>query len=289
MGADYGVVEVSILVTGAGGLVGSSLLGCSNTLGFKRQDLDIRDRDAVARVLDTARPTAIINAAAQAKVDLAEVELKRTWQVNAEAPAQLAELANARGIRCVHLSTDYVLDSPEEERLSEETLPNPKSAYAKSKLAGEQEVLKAGGTVIRLQWVYQPGSGGFFNRALDSMRQGQNIRLVTDQVGCPTPAALLAPALLAIATGSATGLFHLATQGEATAYAWLKAAAHAGDIPFTGIKAERSDFDGAYRPARSVLDSSKVEAVFGVRLPEWRTALQTVMKSDDKLSAGGCS
>jgi dTDP-4-dehydrorhamnose reductase len=264
-------------------------MNCSNTIGFKRQDLDIRDRDAVERVLDRTRPSAIINAAAQAKVDLAEVESKRTWQVNAEAPGLLARLANDRGIRCVHLSTDYVLDSPEEERLSEKILPNPRSAYAKSKLAGEQEVLSSDGTVVRLQWVYQPGLGGFFNRALDSMQQGKSIRLVTDQVGCPTPAALLAPALLTIATGSATGLFHLATQGEATAYEWLKAAARAGNVPFTGIEAKRSDFNGAYRPARSVLDSSKVEMVFGVRLPEWRTALQTVMKSDDKLMAGGCS
>jgi dTDP-4-dehydrorhamnose reductase len=184
------------------------------------------------------------------------------------------------------LSTDYVLDAPEQTRLSEDLEPKPRSLYGESKLMGEQAVLEAGAVVIRLQWVYQPGSRGFFNRAMAAMTRGESVRLVTDQVGCPTPASLLAPALLRIANGGPVGLFHLATRGEASAWEWMQAGAAALGIPFVAEPALRVDFSGAHRPARSVLDSRKAEAAWGIRLPNWREALQTVVEEGDTMTEG---
>ena len=250
------MVGVTVLVTGAGGLVGSSLMNCSGTVGRTRVELDITDIDAVRAAIVEYSPTAIINAAAQAGVDRSDEAPEETWRVNAEAPEAMAQLAGQTGVRFVHLSTDYVLDAPEHDRLDETVEPNPCSTYARSKLAGEVGVLGAGGVVVRLQWVYQPGVRGFFNRALNMMRRGETVRLVTDQVGCPTPASVLAPALMKIAEAEPSGVFHLATDGEATAYQWIEAAAHAAGVPFKGTPALRADFSGAHRPVRSVLDSS---------------------------------
>lgn len=275
-----------ILVTGAGGLVGSAMVRTGEVSGFTREQLDVTDAAAIARVIDTHRPGAIINAAAQAGVDRADAEPDWTHKVNGSAPGVMAEIARDRGVRLIHLSTDYVLDSPGVERMSEGVEPNPRSTYARSKLEGERAVLAAGGTVVRLQWVYSPQGSGFFNRALQMMANGDDLRLVTDQTGCPTPAELIAPALLTIARASTCGLFHLATQGEATAYEWIAEGARAAGIPFAAQRAQRSDFDGAHRPQRSVLDSTKVSQTFGVHLPHWREALQTVMSSGDRVSYG---
>ena len=255
-------------------------------VGLTRAELDITDEAAVAQVIERLRPTAIINAAAQAGVDRADAEPKWTHKVNGTAPAALAEQARDRGIRLIHLSTDYVLDAPDLERISETVEPCPCSTYARSKLQGEQGVLSAEGTVVRIQWVYSPEGNGFFNHALAKMAAGESVRLVTDQIGCPTPAELLAPALLTIARGEASGLFHLATQGEATAHEWIAAGAQAAGIPLLAQTASRRDFEGAHRPARSVLDSTKAEAAFGIRLPHWHDALQTVMASGDRMNDG---
>lgn len=280
------MAQVTVLVTGAAGLVGSSLVDTGLVEGLTRQQLDITDSAAFERVLKRYRPKAVINAAAQAGVDLADQEPERTATVNAEAPGSLASIAAARGVRFVHLSTDYVLDAPHLERLDESVEPAPRSTYAQTKLDGEQRVLAAGGTVVRIQWVYQPGTRGFFNRALRAMQAGQSVRLVTDQVGCPTPASVLAPALVRIASGGPSGLYHLATQGEATAYEWIEAGAAALGVEFRAEPATRRDFDGAHRPARSVLDSSKVAQAWGIKLPEWRHALQTVALVNDRMLAG---
>ena len=275
-----------ILVTGAAGLVGSALDATGEVLGMSRQELDITDLDAVERIIEVHEPDAIINAAAQAGVDRADREPEYTRRVNATAVDGLAASCAQHGVRLVHLSTDYVLDYPHLKRLDESLVPNPRSVYAQTKFEGEQMALNHGAAVVRLQWVYQPGLKGFFNHALRQMKAGETVRLVTDQVGCPTPASLLAPVLLEMARGGPTGIFHLATQGEATAWDWIEAGAKALGVPFCADASLREDFVGAHRPARSCLDSGKVAANWHQELPDWRTALQTVSDSSDRMVAG---
>jgi len=260
-----------VLVTGAGGLVGSALVRTGRVEGRAHGDLDITDPAAVAAALDALQPAAVINAAAQAKVDLAETERARTEAVNHHAVASLADACAARGIRLVHIGTDYSLR--DDRDLTPDMPPAPRGHYAQSKSRGEQAALARGAVVVRVQWVYHPGHSGFFSRVLQALQRGETVRLVTDQVGVPTPAELLAPALLVAAAGDATGLFHLACQGSTTPWGWIEAAAAHVSIPFRAAPISRAELGGAPRPARSVLDSDSFADAFGVRLPGWEVAL----------------
>lgn len=235
-------------------------------------DLDITDADAVARVLDEHAPVALVNCAAQANVDLAETEAARTWAVNATAPGTLARLCAQRGVRLVHISTDYVLDGPDQPgvRLDEHTPPRPRSAYARSKLAGEEAALAHDAVVVRVQWVHHPGGRGFFTWALRRLAAGEAIRLVTDQVGIPTPADWLARQLLQVAGDGPTGLFHIAPGGEATAWQWIEASARVLGLDLRAQPALRADFPGAFRPARSCLDATRFSQTWDVALPDWQ-------------------
>ena len=280
------VVAVTLVVTGASGLVGSALTRTGDVKGLERAVLDITDADSIERMMDVHAPSAVINAAAQAGVDRADREPDHTRKVNALAVGSLAASCSRHGVRLVHLSTDYVLDYPDEDRLTEDLSPNPRSVYARTKHEGEQLALQHGAVVARLQWVFHPGERGFFNYALSQMRIGKRVRLVTDQIGCPTPAQSLAPILIEMARSGPAGLFHVATQGEATAWQWIEAGAEALGVNFRADSASRSDFDGAHRPARSCLDSSKLKAAWALELPDWRTALQTVCVSDDRMEDG---
>lgn len=267
----------TILVLGAGGLVGAALARQPSTVGLERAALDLRDPLAVARALDLYAPQAVLNAAARANVDGAERDPDDYFTTNGTAVGALARACRARGVRLVHLSTDYVLDHASGP-LTEDLPAAPRSTYARTKLLGEQLALEAGAVVVRVQWVYHSGHAGFFTRSLRALAAGQPLRLVTDQRGCPTPADLLAPALLRAARGGPTGLFHLATTGEATPWDWIAAAAQALDLPFRASPALRADLGGAWRPARSCLDCTRFAAAFGLRLPDWETALVDALR-----------
>jgi dTDP-4-dehydrorhamnose reductase len=197
--------------------------------------------------------------------------------VNGTAPGVIGRACQDRGIRCVHLSTDYVLDAPEVDWLTEDLAPNPRSTYARTKLVGERAALDADAVVVRLQWVYQPGLPGFYTRALQAMARGESVSLVTDQVGSPTTAGAIAPALIAAARGQARGLFHLACAGESTAYEWIARGAQIAGVALRAQKVSRAELGGAPRPARSCLQSTRFEAAFGVEMPHWEAAQSAAM------------
>jgi len=260
-----------ILATGSGGLLGSALVR-AGARGVTRRDLDVTDGGAVAAVLDALRPEAVVNAAGFTAVNHAEVDPRGAWVVNARAPGVLARLCRARGVHLVHVSTDYVLDS-DAPLLDEDAPVGPRGEYARSKLAGERAALDEGATVVRLQWVYRVGHPGFLTSAVDALARGGVVRLVTDQVGCPTPADLVAPALLTCARAPVPGLFHLATGGGVSAWGWVERAAALVGVPLRAEPVTRAGLGGAHRPARSCLDSSRFAATWGVRLPAWDVAL----------------
>lgn len=251
-----------VLITGAGGLLGSALVRAGGR-PLPRQALDITDGDAVAAALDRLAPRAVVNAAAQAKVDLAETERDRTELVNHLAVAGLARACRARGIRLLHVGSDYSV--------------LPAGHYAATKRRGEEAALAEGAVVVRVQWVYHPAHEGFLSRCLRALARGEELALVTDQVGCPTPADLLAPALLTAAAQGPTGLFALACAGEATPWTWIEAAAAEARLSFRARPITRARLGGAPRPARSVLDSAAFTAAWGLSLPPWRAALHLAL------------
>ncbi len=283
-----------VLVTGAGGLVGGALCAAPaprgvDVRGLPHAQLDIADPAAVRAALAAHRPDALINAAAQAGVDLAEAEPARTFRANAEGPAVLAAACAEAGVRLVHLSTDYVLTGPDRpgHLLREGDPPDPRSTYARAKLAGEGPVLAAGGLVARVQWVHQAGPRGFFGAALRALDEGRPLRLVTDQVGCPTPADLLAAWLLRLAApGGPTGLWHLATTGEATPMAWIAEAARLRGLAAQLEPTTRAALGGAFRPARSCLDPRRAAAAFDLPLVPWAEALQLSLGASGRAGRG---
>lgn len=271
----------AVLVTGAGGLVGSALVRTGRVHGLGHAALDITDPDQIRAVLRAHRPRALINAAAQAGVDRAEVEPSLSFLVNGAGPARLAEVCADENVRLVHISTDYVLSGPDRPglRLDESWPPEPRSTYARSKLEGEGPVLASGGVVARVQWVHAPGPRGFFAAALRRLAQRQPLSLVTDQVGCPSPAPLVARWLLDLAQpGGPTGLVHLAPDGEASAFDWIAAAARSAGLCFRARPCRRADFGGAHRPARSCLSNARARS-WGLRIPHWQESLDRMLRS----------
>lgn len=265
---------MTILVTGAGGLLGRHLTALPGTTGLDHATLDICAPEAVDRALDELSPTVVINAAAAANVDACERDPLLAWRVNAAGVDLLARATARRGLRLLHLSTDYVLggDSP---RLAVDAPHRPLGVYARSKLGGEMAAHAWGATVVRLQWLYAAQASGFVGRALQRMAAGERVPLVTDQIGSPTPAALAAQWLLQLAAmHTLPATLHLATRGEATPMRWVCALAESQGIVPQWRPITRAELPGARRPARSCLGVTETEALLGQPMPDWLDALR---------------
>jgi dTDP-4-dehydrorhamnose reductase len=270
-----------VVVTGANGLLGSALSRMAGIQALDRAQLDICDPDAVAAALDRLQPRALINAAAMARVDEAEGDPARAFAVNARAPGGLARLCAARGVRLVHISTDYALRGPDVpgHLLSEDAAPAPVGVYAQSKVEGEQAVLAQGGVVVRVQWLYAPEGRSFFARALAGLRSGATLRLVPDQLGCPSPAPLIAEWVHRIAEGGPTGLFHLATTGAVSPVGWMQSTADLLGLSLRWTPLPRSEIGPVPRPARSCLDGARARAAFGLPMVDWEQALIATLRT----------
>jgi dTDP-4-dehydrorhamnose reductase len=297
------------VITGGRGQLGRALVakleeaeGHEILAAPSRAELDITDASAMARYFESlpSIPDVVGNAAAYTKVDLCETEEELANSINTSAPGMLAELCRKLGAKLVHVSTDYVFPGDSEiaeaSRFSGGSRPpyttedetGPRSAYGRSKLGGEQRVLAASSDalVVRTSWVF--GDGHNFIRAIlrqvGLRRNGSTsgpLRVVDDQLGRPTYAVDLAAGLVGLVGLGASGLFHLANQGEAT---WWDLARYCVDAAGAqDLEIERGctgDLNlPAPRPAYSVLDSEKA-AHLGVKLRDWRDAVSAYLDSD---------
>jgi dTDP-4-dehydrorhamnose reductase len=216
-----------VVVFGAGGQVGQAVLRNDpgdRAVALGHEHADLTDPDAVAAALDRHAPAVVINAAVFQPVDLCESEPSRAFAVNATGPGYLAAACRERGIRLIHISTDYVFDGGKDEPYTELDCPAPLSVYARSKLAGEHVVLTADArhSVVRTCSVFgRPGRRGsppFVERMLQRALAGEATRVVVDQVLSPTYNEDLAGALWHLVDRDAAGLFHLAGGREASWY-----------------------------------------------------------------------
>jgi dTDP-4-dehydrorhamnose reductase len=282
------------VVTGARGQLGACLvarLQASETHrlvgGFAREDLDVGDAAAVARVLRDARPDVVVNAAAMTQVDRCESEPALAERANAIAPASLAEACRALDAQLVHVSTDYVFDGRGTRPYTETDPVAPRSAYGRTKLAGEQRVLAAlpGALVVRTAWVFGPGSNFVRTILLAAARalrgDGPALRVVDDQRGSPTYADDLAGALIGLVEADGAGIYHVANAGIATWWDLARAAIDEWGHPELPIaRVSTQEFPRpAPRPAWSVLDTGRAERL-GVRMRPWREALRAYLHSD---------
>jgi dTDP-4-dehydrorhamnose reductase len=234
----------------------------------------------------------IINTAAYTAVDKAEDEPELVRIVNVEAPGTMAIWAAGRSVPLVHFSTDYVFGGGGERPWREEDKPAPLSAYGASKLAGEEVVRAAGGDtlIVRTSWVYA-AEGTNFLRAI-ARRAGEQceLRVVADQIGAPTSAALLADAVARMLNGGidafrasaakASGLVHLTASGETSWHGFAEAIVEGLRARGVPLAAERvvpirtGDYPArAKRPANSRLSLERLRTVFGITPAPWQEAL----------------
>jgi dTDP-4-dehydrorhamnose reductase len=270
-----------LLVTGAAGMLGQDVVRLARADGhdvvaLARADLDVTNAAAVEAALTRARvggSDVIVNCAAWTDVDGAEAHPEDATAVNGAGAGNLARAAAALGARLVHLSSDYVFDGSAHEPYVESDTPGPRSAYGHAKLAGEQAVAGAGGSyaIARSSWLFGAGGGNFVATLLALGAERDEVSVVTDQVGCPTATAHLAPALLKLAQSSAEGLFHVAGAGrcswhELAVETFRQAGVACRVLPCTTADMPRP----APRPAFSALASERPETPV---LPPWQQGL----------------
>ena len=273
-----------VLVTGAGGLVGRVLTAAlgARAVAFRREELDITDAAAVEQALDRHAPRAVINAAAFAAVDAAESDPTRAFAVNRDGPGLLAAATASRGVGLVHISTDYVFDGTSHTPYPEDATPSPISAYGESKAAGEAAVLAAhpAAAVVRTSWVFSRHEG-FARKMLQRAREETTVRMVADQMSCPTSARALARALIVVADRDLRGVVHVCGWPATTRHAWAQAivdaGARAGLCPWVTIEPiEAAAFPSpARRPAQTVLGTSRARGL-GLPLASWLDELSPV-------------
>jgi dTDP-4-dehydrorhamnose reductase len=259
---------VKVLVTGAGGQLGTDLLAefaghpHHEVTGADRARLDVGDRDAVAQAVGDLSPDLIIHAASWTAVDDCEVDPDRAWRSNALGTRHVAEAASGVGAHVVYVSTDYVFDGTAKEAYNEWAPTNPRSVYGRSKLAGERELLGAlpGATVVRTSWLCGRHGANMVKTVLRLAAGGGPLRFVDDQHGCPTFTDDLAGMIYRLGVGRRPGVHHVTNQGPTTWYAFARevVAAAGGDAgrvePIT--TAELDPPRRAVRPPNSVLDNA---------------------------------
>ena len=282
-----------LLVTGANGQLGSEI----KELAVNYPDFDFVFTDIADFPLDNTeeitanfhriQPDIVINCAAYTAVDKAEQDPTAADAINHLAIATLASLCSESGAKLVHVSTDYVFDGTSPIAYKEDDMPNPKSVYGVTKLAGEIACAKncPESIIIRTAWVYSEFGNNFVKTMLRLMTERDTLSVVNDQIGSPTYAADLAQVILTI-LGSKKwepGLYHYSNEGEIS---WHEFAMDIKEIAqisceIKGIPAA-SYPTPAERPAFSLLDKSKIKAVYEIVPVDYKTSLKIMMERLDK-------
>jgi dTDP-4-dehydrorhamnose reductase len=275
------------LVVGAGGQLGTDLmrvLDGHDVVGLTRGDLDITDADAVARTVAAVVPSVIVNAAAYTAVDAAETDEATAFTANVTAPAALAAAAAIAGARFVHVSTDYVFAGDATTPYDEAAATGPKSAYGRTKLAGEQAVFAEfpDAYVVRTAWVYGASGANFVKTMARLERQRETVSVVDDQRGSPTWSHDLARGLVALgSSGADAGIYHCTNTGETTWFGFTRAIfEELGADPERVLPTTTAAFPRpAPRPAYSVLGNRRWSEAGLDPLPHWRAALHDAFAS----------
>ncbi|MFH0834087.1 MAG: dTDP-4-dehydrorhamnose reductase [Patescibacteria group bacterium] len=284
-----------ILLFGADGQLGKALkqvLSADFDLkSFSRNELDITNFAEVEKVCSEIRPDFLVNAAAFTAVDRAETERELATLVNSEAVGNLARVAKNLNAKLIHFSTDYVFDGkpqaqPAEAQRAkagenfagyfENDEPNPVNFYGGSKLAGEQKILESGCdfAILRTSWLFGDGKN-FVRTMLTLAQENTEIKVVSDQIGCPTFTEDLAKMTREILKKNLSGIFH-ATNSGATSWAnFARKIFELKNLPTKVITIPTKEFPTpARRPQNSILQNSKLP-----EMRRWEDALAEYLES----------
>lgn len=223
---------MKVLVTGAGGLVGSAVCEHCETLGdevlsYTHRALDIADQSAVMDTVTAAKPDTIINCAAWTDVDGCESNPARAFAVNAAGPENLARAARAANALLVTISTDYVFDGTKEGFYTQRDQPNPQSVYAQSKFEGELRAQAAAARtiVVRTGYIFGPRGTNFLSTIFGRLRMHEHLKVISDTYGTPTYSRDLAVRLRELASVDIPAVFHVTNAGDGTSFASFARAA----------------------------------------------------------------
>ena len=266
-----------------------------DVIALDREELDLRDLDAIQKTLNDLKPGLIVNASAYTDVDRAEKEIDLTMDINARAPGVMAETARKLGAALIHYSTDYVFDGRKNAPYTESDPTNPLNMYGKSKLMGEENIRQAGEAylILRTSWVYSLRGNSFVNKVLKWSRQNTTLNVVDDQISGPTWARTLAEITSFILAENKNdlygqlrercGVYHVAGGGFTSRYDWAREILandpRASEQTVQAVEPASSEAfpTPAVRPLFSALDCSLFEERFGLRLPDWKNTLRMAM------------
>lgn len=270
-----------ILVFGTSGQVATELRRLAPVQALGRDTVDLANPSACAEAIRFHRPTAVINAAAYTAVDRAEAEEALATAINGVAPAAMAEACAALRIPLVHISTDYVFAGGGTRPFAPYDATAPQNAYGRSKLTGEQGIRATGAShaILRTSWVFSAHGSNFVKTMLRLSETHDELRVVNDQIGGPTPARAVAAACLELARQlhvdpGKSGTYHFSGAPDVSwcdfARAIFAAAGRATRVH--GIPT-RDYPTPASRPLNSRLDCSTIETTFNITRPDWRAGL----------------
>ena len=244
--------------------------------------LDITNPGKVAAVVREYRPEVIINCAAYNLVDKAEQDNRAAFAVNELGPKNLAQAADTHKAVLVHFGSDYVFDGLKENGLyTEQDGTGPLNEYGKSKLAGEQQVLKASSKalVLRLSWVFGPGRQNFIYKLNEWTKTTDYLKIACDEFSVPTSTATVVEVTLEALAQGLTGKYHLTNSGYCSRYEWAKAAlAGLGIRKFVRPVSMDSFNLPAKRPKFSAMSNDRIASLLNVSIPTWEEAVRSFVK-----------
>lgn len=247
------------------------------------EELDICSMESVSRGLQNA--DIVINCAAYTNVEAAEENIEEATRINRDGVANIAKVARERGIKLIHISTDFVFGGDNERATPyhEQEAPSPINVYGKTKAEGEAEALTApGAIVLRTSWLYAPWGHNFVNTIIGRARQGAELRVVDDQRGTPTSAISLAQAIIEIIESGTwqtmEGIYHYSDLGESSWYDFAKEILRIAEVETRITPCKSSEWQSkAKRPHYSVLDTSRIAKLGIVALKPWQERLREVI------------
>lgn len=277
---------MNILVFGQTGQVARELGVHEGVTCLDRVAADLEDPGACAALIAQRCPDAVINAAAYTAVDKAEEEEARACVINGDAPRAMARACADLGVPFVSISTDYVFSGAGNQPQQVDDPTGPLGAYGRSKLRGEQQVQAAGGAfaILRTSWVVSAHGHNFVKTMLRLGAERDALTIVADQIGGPTPARDIAAACMEMVRQLAddpgkAGVYHFAGQPDVS---WADFARETFSI--SGLSCAVTDIPSsdyptpAKRPLNSRLDCATLEAVFGIKRPNWQAGLRDIVQ-----------
>ena len=288
---------MNVLITGAQGQVGKELSLIATEKGFNvvaagRADLDITQFENVEKYIDKIQPDIVINAAAHTAVDKAEDEQDLAFSINRDGAKNIALACSTQNIPLLHISTDYVFDGSKVEPYTETDEVSPLGVYGTSKWQGEEAIRQnlAEHIILRVAWVFGAQGNNFVKTMLRLGQDRDELNVVADQFGGPSPAKDIAQTLITLVEKFQKnksldwGTYHYCGSEKTTWYGFaVEIFEQAFELGILNKKMKVNPITTAEyptpakRPSNSMLDCSKLEATFGIKMPKWKDALKQVL------------